>query len=127
MNNPNIAVMERLVSAVMEKDADAIREILTPDFELHQPKELVYGGVYKGPEAFIDFLDIYIQAFDLQALDRTGLYTDPAIPDALILGFAIRGMAYASGKAFDSTLLERWNFRDGKIAGIVVHWHGLPD
>ena len=124
--NPNIAIKDRWVEAVFAGDKDTIRELIDPEFELHQPPGLAYEGVYRGVDGFFDFLDRFLAAYDLESLEPTALYVEQSDPDALALEFQIKGILRATGTRFESPQFECWNFRDGKVVSIRVFWFRIP-
>lgn len=127
MTNPNIAIKDRWVEAVFAGDRHTLHALADPDLQLYQPEGLPYGGTYRGVDGFFDFLDRFTAAYDLEALEPTGVYVEANDPDRLVLGFRISGVLRSSGKAFASPQLEAWDFRDGRIVSIRVMWFTLPE
>ena len=126
MGNPNVAIKDRFVEAVFSGDHDTLRALIDPSFELHQPDGLPYEGIYKGSDGFLNFLDKFMAAYDLESLDETALYVEDSNPDRLALGFHIKGRMKGDGRSFDSPQFETWDFRDGKLVNIRVFWYKLP-
>jgi ketosteroid isomerase-like protein len=125
MSRDNLAIKDRFVTAVFSDDRATIERLLAPGFELHQPAGLPYEGVYRGREGFFVFLDKYMQAYDLEALDGTMTYVGQD-PDLIVLEFQCRGKLKFNGSRFESLILERWAFHDGKIARMDICWFQIP-
>jgi ketosteroid isomerase-like protein len=126
MENPNIAIKDRWVEAVFAGDRDTLCRLADPALELHQPPGTPYEGVYRGPDGFLEFLDKFMAAYELESLDQTALYVEQSNPDRLAIGFHIKGTLKATGQAFASPQFECWDFRDGRIVAIRVFWFAPP-
>jgi ketosteroid isomerase-like protein len=119
--NPNLAIQERFVAAVFAGESATIEALAAPEFELHEGSGLPFGGVYKGAQGFLDFLGIFMTTFDIEQLVPVRTY-QAADPDFLACEFDLRATVRATGKRFDSTLVELWSFRDGKVVSIKPHY-----
>jgi ketosteroid isomerase-like protein len=102
-----------------------MRANLHPEFVLRQDRALPYGGEYRGGDGFLEFLKKFMAAFDVQSLENTRTFVGEN-PDAVVLEFSFRGKVKATGKDFATTLLELWEFKDGKIRGVTPHWFEIP-
>jgi ketosteroid isomerase-like protein len=120
-DNPNLQVQQRFVAAVFAGDADTIRSLCAPDFELHEGSGLPFAGTYRGAEGFLEFLRLFNDTFDIEQLVPVRTYTTDD-PDWLIGELTLRATLRASGKRFDSSLLEMWRFRNGKVVNIKPHY-----
>jgi ketosteroid isomerase-like protein len=118
------AILDRWLAAVFGGDKAALAAMMDPGFELHQSPALPYGGVLKGPEGFDHFWRSFGEAFEVEALDEVDRFRSDG--GAIVLKFHFRGRAKASGKPFDTTILESFYFRDGKVLSIAPHWFELP-
>jgi ketosteroid isomerase-like protein len=119
--NPNLALQERFVTAVFAGDADTIRALCAPEFELHEGSGLPFAGTYRGADGFLAFLGIFNDTFEIHELApvRTFSTDDPAW---LIGELNLRATLRATGQAFASSLLELWQFRDGNVVSIKPHY-----
>jgi ketosteroid isomerase-like protein len=126
VNNPNRAVQERFVAAVFAGDGDTIAALVAPEFELHEGSGLPFAGVYKGAQGFLRFLDLFMQTFDIERLEPVRTY-ETSDPDFLACEFDLRATVRATGEIFESTLVELWTFRDGRVVSIKPHYfNALP-
>ena len=120
-DNPNLRIQQQFVTAVFAGDTDTIRALCTPDFALSEGSGLPFVGTYRGAEGFLEFLGIFNETFEIEYLTpvRTYASTDP---DRLACEFDLRGVHRATGKLFESSLVELWHFRDGQVAAIKPHY-----
>ena len=119
--NPNIIIQERFVAAVFAGDSAAIEALAAPAFELHEGSGLPFSGVYGGAQGFLDFLGIFMATFEIDRLAPVRTYrTDD--PDFLACEFDLRAIVRATGAVFESTLVELWSFRQGKVVSIKPHY-----
>lgn len=125
MTNPNIAVKNRFMAAVFSGDAETLKSLLDPDYELHEPPGLPYAGVYRGVEGFFAFYEQFAAAFEVESAEMLGDYLGDD-PDLMVLESRFRGVLKATGERFDTSVLEKWTFRDGKLLKVVVHWFETP-
>jgi hypothetical protein len=125
VSTPNLAIKDRFVAAVLSNDRDTIASLLAPGFFMRQPPGTPYAGEYEGVAGFFAFLDRYMEAYDLEALDNTMNYVG-LDPDLIVLEFQCRGWLKSDGRRFDSLILERWGFAAGKIAAVDICWFDPP-
>ena len=120
-NNANLAIMERFVTAVFAGDSDTILSLCDPDFMLEQGSGLSFAGTYAGGEGFLRFLGIFNETFDIGQMETQRIYTTQD-PDNVVTEMELRATVRATGKSFDTTLLERWQFRGGKVLSVKPHY-----
>jgi ketosteroid isomerase-like protein len=125
MANPNLAIQQRFVAAVFASDADTIRELAAPGFELLEGSGMPFAGTFHGAEGFLTFLGIFAETFDLEYL-KPVRHFESADPDCVAFEFDLRGVHRATGELFDSTLIEVWTFRDGKVLTVKPHYFNVP-
>ncbi len=116
----NLEIANRLESAVFGGDQAGIRAVIHPDFVLHSAPRHPYGGRYDGVEGFLVFIDRLMGHFDFEKLERTGTYSSEN--GDMILEFHLRGTAKSTGVLLDTSLLEKWEFKDGKIIAVTPHY-----
>ncbi len=126
MTNPNLAIQQQFVTAVFAGDAATIHALAAADFELVQGSGLPYAGTYRGAAGFLEFLGIFAATLDIEKLEPVGHFLSDD-PDRIIFEFDIRAVHRATGRPFDTSLLEAWAFRDGKVAWIRPHYFNIPN
>jgi ketosteroid isomerase-like protein len=119
--NPNLAIQEQFVTAVFAGDADTIKALCAPEFELHEGSGLPFAGTYRGALGFLDFLGVFNETFEIEHLTPVRTYTTDD-PDWLIGELNLRATLRATGKLFESSLLEMWHFKNGKVVSIKPHY-----
>jgi ketosteroid isomerase-like protein len=120
-DNPNIATVARFVAAALAGDGETLKLLCAPGFVLRQGSGLAYGGEYPGGEGFMAFLGTFGETLDVQRLEPIRTYvTDD--PDFLVGELEVAATVRATGARFESSLLERWRFEDGRVAEIKPHY-----
>jgi uncharacterized protein len=121
----SLAIMQRFVAAVLSGDLDTVRALAAPEMELHQGSGLPYAGVYKGAEGFIEFLGAFGETWEIERLEpvRNFLGEDP---EWVASELAFAATSRATGKRFESSLVEVWHIRGGKVLLIKPHYFNSP-
>ncbi len=124
--NPNLAVQDRFVAAVFAGDSATLHELAAPDFVLLEGSGLPFAGDFPGADGFLRFLGIFAEVFDIEVLAPVRSFQSDD-PDVLATEFELRAVDRATGKPFESSLIEVWTFREGKVASIKPHYFNVPD
>lgn len=124
-SNRNIGIQAEFVTAVFAGDADTIRRLADPGFELIEGSAVPFAGTYRGADGFLEFLGIFNDTFEIEKLAPVRAY-EAEDPDYIAFEFDLRGIHRATGKMFESTLIEVWIFRDGKVLSIKPHYFNSP-
>jgi ketosteroid isomerase-like protein len=123
--NRNLLVQQQFVDAVFAGDGDTIRSLAAPDFELVEGSGMPFAGVYRGADGFLEFLGLFSDTFDLEYLRPVRCFASDD-PDRMAFEFELRGVHRATGELFESSLIEAWTFRDGRVAVIKPHYFNVP-
>jgi len=117
----NAQVQERFMAAVVAGDMETVRSLIHPDFELEEGSSVPFAGTYRGADGFLQFLGTFFQTFDIEGLEPIRVYrTDD--PDWLAVEAELRGTIRATGKRYETSLVELWHFKDGKVVGLKPHY-----
>ena len=121
----NSDIQQRFVAAVFAGDSATLTELCHDDFVLEQGAAMPYAGTYRGAEGFLRFLGIFGETLDIEKLEpvRSYLCSDP---DWLVSEFDLVAVVKASGQRYEATLLERWQFSEGKVLNIKPHYFEPP-
>ena len=117
----NVAIKDQFVAAVMAGDQDTISSLADPDFELLEGSGMPFAGVYRGADGFMQFLGIFFETLDIERLEPIRTYQTED-PDFIASEFEVRGTLRSTGKIFESSLVEIWRFRNGKVLSIKAHY-----
>lgn len=120
-DNPNLALLQRFTGAVMAGDGETVKALCAPGFALHEGSGLSFAGTYNGGDGFMEFFGIFVGALEIERLETIRIYQSDD-PDFVIAEMELRATVRATGKVFESSLLERWQFQDGKVAEIKPHY-----
>lgn len=123
--NPNLAVQERFVTAVFAGDTDTLRALAAPDFVLVEGVGLPFAGTYHGAESFIAFLGVFADTLEIEVLAPVRSFlSDDA--DVIAFEFELKAVVRSTRERFESSLIEVWTFREGKVAAIKPHYFNVP-
>ena len=123
--NPNLAVQARFAAAVMAGDVATLQELSHPEMVLTQGAGTAYAGTYHGSAGFLEFLGKFAGALDLDGIDTIRVFQCDD-PDALVCEFDLKSKLKATGERYDTTIMELWEFRDGKVIRIKPHYFDKP-
>lgn len=108
------------MAATQTVDKAALAALLHPDFECVEADGLPYAGVYRGLDGWMALGAAVIGAwskFRIRPIEYPG-----ESENAFTVRFAISGVSRKTGKAFETTVLELWHFKDGKLAAISPYY-----
>jgi ketosteroid isomerase-like protein len=123
--NANLATMQRFVSAVLAGEAATLHEVAAPDFVLYEGSGMPFAGSYQGIDGFLRFLGIFGETLEIEVLAPVRSFVSDD-PDVIAAELEVRGTNRATGRRFESSLVEVWTFRDGKVASIKAHYFNVP-
>ena len=125
MRNKNLDTVDRFFAAYGSRDKAGVEACFHPDIVARQAAGHPYGGTYRGPKRVMEMLDAIGSTYSMEqfAIPHTFFDQDP---DHIAFEFALGGKVKATGKSFDTTVIEHWAFKDGKVIGIGVHWFEIP-
>ena len=124
-DNPNLAVQARFAAAVMAGDMATLEELSHPEMVLTQGAGTAYPGTYRGYAGFLEFLGKFAAALDIDSIETTRIFHGDD-PGALVCEFDLRSKHKATGQRYDTTLMELWEFKDGKVIRIKPHYFDKP-
>ena len=119
--NANIQLQEQFVAAVFAGNAETVRALAHAAFELQEGSGLPFAGTYRGADGFLRFLGIFCQTFDIERLAPIRSY-ESSDPDRIAFEFDLRATVRSTSELFESTLIEIWTFKDGKVLSIKPHY-----
>jgi ketosteroid isomerase-like protein len=111
---------EQFLAALAAGDWVAMDAMLHPDFEVIEADGLPFAGIYRGPKGWRELSNAILatwSGFQLRLLEMHG-----GDEDAAILRFAMSGRSRKTGRAWETTALELWNIRDGKLLRIDPYY-----
>jgi ketosteroid isomerase-like protein len=121
----NLAIRQRFTAAVFAGDADTLRALAAPDFVLLEGSGLPFAGTFHGADGFLEFLGLFADAFEIEVLAPVrSFHSDD--PNVIAWEFELRATVRATGERFESSLIEVWTFRGGKVVSVKPHYFNVP-
>ena len=119
--NSNTERAQKLYDSFAEGDIAAIRDLMDPDVELHEPKGLAGGGTYHGFDAIVDnvFSKIGAEWVDVSVVPERFVESD----DTVVVLLTWSGTYSPTGKSVEYPNAHVFDFEDGKI----VQWTSYAD
>jgi ketosteroid isomerase-like protein len=112
----NIQLLLEVFSAIERRDDRRFRELLDPDFELHWPPSLPYGGTARGPvPSGPTWGATWSPLQPTEAERRMDPRVVAASEDEVVVLWRQRGVTPA-GARFDGEVLGLYQVRGGKLA-----------
>ena len=112
----NREIVRRVYEASFRGDADAFPNAMHKDFEESVPPILPWGGVHRGPVAFMkNVLPLLASAVDFTSMRLISLSADGDRVAALLNARSVRGD--------ELWIAEHWTLRDGKALRLMVFYH----
>lgn len=111
---------DRFLAALQAGDRDAMAEMLDPDFIIEEAEGLPYAGIYRGLDGWLALSRAVVgtwSGFRISPVEYPG-----ESADSFVVRFAISGRSRRTGKAFETTVLELWRFREGRLAAILPYY-----
>ena len=114
------AFCDRFMAATQADDAATLAEMLHADFVVEEATGLPYPGIYRGLEGWRTLTKAVIGAwskFRIKPIAYPG-----ESETYFTVRFAISGVSRKTGKPFETTVLELWEFAQGKLIRIVPYY-----
>jgi uncharacterized protein len=111
---------ERFVAALAAGDFDTMGTMLHPDFVVVEADGLPYAGIYRGLDGWRALSRAVVETwagFSIRPIAFLG-----ETSNTFVVRFAISGRSRKTGNAFETTVLELWQFRDGLLAAIDPYY-----
>jgi ketosteroid isomerase-like protein len=103
------------IRAIEERDQRAFLSLMHPDFEIHWPESLPYGGVTRGPEPEkITWTGTWAPLQPTEVERRMDPQVLAATDENVVVLWRQRGVT-PHGIRFDGEVLGRYKIRDGKL------------
>lgn len=130
MNDTHVDNVIRFQSAFAAGDKDLLAKLVHPEFHVEQSRNLPYGGSFRGLDGFYEFaLGIFPTTWRIDRFDMLHRFdeadTEPGIESVVVMIHLVGSVA-ATGEPIDTTLLEHWIFKDGKLLAAKPHWFETP-
>lgn len=122
----NLEAKQKFVDALFKNDWDEMAKWVTEDVELREPAALPFGGTYVGLQGFKECWDKIPQTSH-RTISIETLHTYlTENPDHLWVELDCKMVRNDTGERMDDIVMEKFEFRDGRISAIVLNWFNIP-
>jgi ketosteroid isomerase-like protein len=122
----NLECKQKFVEALFVNDWEAMARYVTPDVELREPDALPFGGIHKGLDGFKKCWEMIPKISHVTERIETHHTYLTANPDHLFVELDFSGKRLDNGETISGIVMEKFEFRDGKISAIVLYWFNIP-
>lgn len=116
-----IALWAELVAALKADDEAATRALIAPDFVIHEDESLPYGGVYHGPDGFMELSQTVWRMFGGSHFEPLYQLED-ASGTRMCTVNTFTGTT-KEGREVSAIINEVWTFRDGQATEARVWYY----
>lgn len=116
----NVEIMNSFVGAVFAGENDKLAQYLHPDFELLHSTTVPYTGTYRGAQGFLTFLEKFMGTFDNLDMKQGETFVAPS--GTIVVEIGLTGNLKTNGKRVETSMLEKWEFENGKVRRIKPHY-----
>jgi uncharacterized protein len=117
-DNENLAILERFYKLIVDGDVESAVELLHPDYVLHEPAGLPYGGTFKGQDGFLQMGAAFNNEFDL----TVNSWRAYGAGDVVFAAMTVSLRSKSTGREIDTSILELYRFTDGRISEMDVYY-----
>lgn len=122
----NLNAKQKFVDALFVNDWVEMAKWVTDDVELREPEALPFGGIYVGLDGFKECWDkIGKVSHKTTSIETLHTYMT-AHPDHLWVELDCKMIRNDTGGSMDQIVMEKFEFRGGKISAIILHWYEIP-
>ena len=117
----NTEIVQEIYDSFSEGDIDAIRDIMDPDVELHEPKGIAGGGTHRGFDEIVEnvFSRLGSEWVDVSVVPER--YIEDG--DTVVVLLMWSGTFSKTGKSAEYPNAHVFDLEDGKI----VQWRSYAD
>lgn len=109
----NVKTVQKIYDAFGRGDVPAVLAQLGPELEIHEPESLPFGGVYRGPQGFLQLLSKIAETVRALEIKPERIFGQD---DVVVVMSRLSGVVSGSPERVGTPLIERWTFRDGRPA-----------
>lgn len=120
-----IAVMRAVERLMHEGRIGEIAQLVHPDFVVHEDPGMPYGGVYRGPDGFVELVSNVVAAWQDLGTEVLSFLDEPG-GDGILLIIRNYGKAPGTGKPLEVLTSEYWRIVDGTLREGRVWYYDSP-
>lgn len=118
MSSPSSTAATKLLDSVMAGDMPNALSALHADCVVHEPPSLWYGGDWKGPEGFVQIVQIMTDKLDMTVQN----YELFDAGDVTIMKANVAFTSKLTGRTLDMPVVEVYRGRDGQLIDMDIFY-----
>ena len=121
LESSRVAILEKFLEFGRSRDMAALEAMITEDIRIQQAPSLPFGGVYVGWAGYLDVTDKLFGKMRKVHLELIETWDGPQ--SSLIAHFVLNAVSKRTQEAICMPLLEKWEFKDDKVAAITPFYY----
>ena len=117
LDSSRVAILEKFLEFGRSRDMTALEAMVTEDIRIQQAPSLPFGGVYVGWAGYLDVTEQLFGRMRKVHLELIETWDGPQC--SLIAQFTLNAVSKRTREAICMPLLEKWEFKDDKVAAIT--------
>jgi hypothetical protein len=121
LESSRVAILEKFLEFGRSRDTAALQAMITEDIRIQQAPSLPFGGVYVGWAGYLEVTEKLFGKMRKVRLELIETWDGPQC--SLIAHFMLNAVSKRTREAICMPLLEKWEFKDDKVAAITPFYH----
>jgi len=121
MSRTNKQVIADFAAALFRGDLDLVKQLMHPDFFIHEAESLPYGGVHRGLEGILTVFKGINSSWANVSNNVLEIHGQPNDSQFFMMA-DLSGTSHKTGRSFKISVLERYVVEDGKLKEIHPHY-----
>lgn len=118
-----IDIVRAMQRTVGQKDWGGLRALIADDFEVCEAPSLPYGGLYRGPDGFVELIQKLYETWELKIDPQDPSRRLDVINDIVVSRSILRATGRRTGIHFEHPHVEFLRIVDGRIKHLeVFYW-----
>ncbi len=114
-----IDITKRLYASAVANNWEEFQQCIHPDFVIRESAALPYAGSYRGVEGFRELVRTVFTHFQRLNVEPGNYMEGDDYASAIV---SLRGKGKKTGGNFETSVLELFRFKDGKVIEILPYY-----
>jgi hypothetical protein len=118
-SRPSLELLKSLLEALPGMTIEQARRYISDDLTIDEPPSLPFGGIYKGPEGYIELVQTTRRTCPSWKFEVDCTVSD-AVGNVMVQARVHGGMSTCR---WSMVVMERYRFDEDRLVELVVCWH----